>query len=199
MTINTLNDASRRVSRQNYTHHFLIAAPQMADARFEQTLIYICRHDEHGVLGLIINRPILDLSVGRLLEDLDIEVSDARVKYDLPLESGPLHPEVGFVLHTGQPQWRSSYPISENSCITTSKDILRHIAEGHGVGHYHLCLGHASWGKGQLQQEIQNGDWFLCPADLSLLFETPFEERWRLAGEKIGIHLDFLSDDIGHA
>lgn len=187
------------MSLENLTHHFLIAAPHMPDERFAQTLIYICRHDKHGALGLIVNCPILDTPVGKLLEDLDIEVSDNSVMHEVALEGGPVYPEVGFVIHTGQPRWASSFAISENICITTSKDLLYRIAEGQGVGHYHLCLGHASWTKRQLEQEISQGDWLVCPANLSLLFETPFEERWHHAAENIGIRLDFLSDDIGHA
>lgn len=183
----------------NLTHHFLIAAPQMPDPRFGRTLVYICRHDEHGALGLVVNQPILDSQVGKLLEDLDIEVSNPAIKKDAPLAGGPVHPEVGFVLHTGQPDWASSFAISENICITTSKDILQHIASGQGIGHYQLCLGHASWGKKQLERELDSGDWLICPADLTLLFETPFNKRWHMAGEKIGVNLDFLSSEIGHA
>lgn len=183
----------------NLTHHFLIAAPQMPDPRFERSLIYVCRHDQHGVLGLRVNEPIMDARVGKLLEDLDIEVSDPQVMDDVALEGGPMYPEVGFVLHTGQPIWSSSFAISENVCITTSRDILQRIAAGQGVGHYQLCLGHAAWGKSQLERELSSGDWLVCPADLTLLFETPFEERWHLAASRIGVNLDFLSSDIGHA
>lgn len=183
----------------NLTHHFLIAAPHMPDPRFAKTVVYVCRHDENGILGLVINRPLLDSSVGKLLEDLGIEVSDETVRHDVALEGGPMHPEVGFVLHTGQPQWASSFAISENISITTSKDILRSIAAGHGVENYHLCLGHTSWGKGQLQKEIKQGDWLVTRADLSILFEIPYEERLQHAAAKIGVDLDYLSADIGHA
>ena len=187
------------MSLDNLTHHFLIATPQMPDPRFEQALIYICRHDEYGALGLRVNQPIDDARVGKLLEDLDIEVTNPQVMDDLALEGGPMYPEIGFVLHTGQPVWASSFAISENICITTSRDILQRIAAGQGVGHYQLCLGHAAWGKSQLERELSSGDWLVCPADLTLLFETPFEERWHLAASRIGVNLDFLSSDIGHA
>ncbi len=185
--------------RANLTHHFLIAAPQLSDPRFAEALIYICRHDKQGALGLMINRPLEHARVGKLLEDLSIEVSDPQVMEDVALEGGPMYPEVGFVLHTGQPEWASSFAISENVCITTSQDVLGRIAAGHGVGHYHLCLGHASWGKKQLENELDSGDWLVCPADLTLLFDTPFDERWRSAADKIGVNFDYLSNDIGHA
>lgn len=185
--------------KTNLTHHFLIAAPEMSDPRFTQALIYICRHDPQGAIGLMINRPLEQARVGKLLEDLSIDVTDAQVMEDLALEGGPMYPEVGFVLHTGQPTWASSFAISENVCITTSQDVLKRIAAGEGVGHYHLCLGHASWDKKQLDRELESGDWLVCPADLTLLFDTPFEERWQLAADKIGVNFDILSSDIGRA
>ena len=183
----------------NLTHHFLIAAPEMSDPRFAQALIYVCRHDRHGALGLIVNRPIENIYVHKLLENLSIEVTQPQVMQDVALEGGPMYPEVGFVLHTGQPIWASSFAISENVCITTSQDVLKRIATGQGVGHYQLCLGHASWGKKQLENELDNGDWLVCPADLTLLFDTPFEARWQLAADKIGVNFEYLSSDIGHA
>ena len=104
------------MSKTNLTHHFLIAAPELSDPRFEQALIYICRHDKHGALGLVINRPLEQSHVGKLLEDLDIEVTDPQVMEDLALEGGPMYPEVGFVLHTGQPEWASSNAKSSITC-----------------------------------------------------------------------------------
>lgn len=185
--------------KANLTHYLLIAAPELSDPRFERALIYICRHDQQGALGLRVNRPIAHSRVGKLLEDLDIEVTNSQVMDDVALDGGPMYPEIGFVLHTGQPQWASSFAISENVCITTSQDILQCIAAGQGIGHYQLCLGHASWSKKQLDRELENGDWLVCPADLTLLFDTPFEERWQVAAEKIGVNFDYLSSDIGHA
>jgi len=84
------------MSKANLTHHFLIAAPELSDPRFEQALIYICRHDKHGALGLMVNRPLEQARVGKLLEDLDIEVTDAQVMEDVALDGGPMYPEVGL-------------------------------------------------------------------------------------------------------
>ena len=198
-TINLPATDRASMTQKNLTHHLLIATPSMPDERFRHALIYVCRHDKYGVLGLRINEPLADMQVGKLLDNLGMDVTDESVMGDLALDGGPVRPEVGFVLHTGQPQWASSFAISENSCLTTSRDILEHIASGQGVGHYHLCLGHASWGKGQLEREIEQGDWLACPADMALLFDVPFEERWHHAGSKLGINLDLLSLDIGHA
>lgn len=184
---------------KNLTHHLLIATPQMPDERFDRAVVYICRHDSQGALGLVINKPFKDTSVGRLLEDLEMTCKDKRLMHEMALSGGPIAPEIGFILHTGQPSWASSFAISENVCVTTSRDILESIALGTGVGHFQVCLGHASWGAKQLATEIEKGDWLVCPADLDILFNTPYDECWHKAGQKLGIDLDFLGAEVGHA
>ncbi len=189
----------KKAKFKNLTHHFLIATPHMPDERFNRCVVYVCRHDEQGVLGLVINQPLPDVTVGKLFDDLDIDCKSQTITHELALAGGPVHPEIGFVLHTGQPTWVSSFAISENICITTSRDILQSIASGEGVRKFQMCLGHASWSRKQLAREIAQGDWLVCPADSKLLFDIPYDERWHKAGEKLGINLDYLTTEIGHA
>lgn len=200
INLKNLKRNNRKMTKnQNLTHHFLIASPNIDGGIFQQSLVYICRHDKQGVLGLVLNKPLYHSHVTQLFEELDINVTTPNLHKKHPLDGGPVNPEVGFVLHTGQPDWASSFAISENICITTSKDILHNIASGQGVEHFELCLGHASWGKGQLEQELSQGDWFVLPATLSLIFDTPYAERWQLASDTLGIDFDKLTTEIGHA
>ncbi|MFW2176686.1 MULTISPECIES: YqgE/AlgH family protein [unclassified Moraxella] len=183
----------------NLTHHILLASPNIDEGIFHQSLVYICRHDPQGVLGLIINKPIQHSHITKLFEELDVNVTDPKLYQKTPLDGGPMNPEVGFVLHTGQPHWSSSFAITENVCITTSKDILYSLGIGQGVEHFELCLGHTSWVKGQLEQEISQGDWLVMPANSRLLFEVPHAERWQVATDQLGVNFDKFSTDIGHA
>ncbi len=183
----------------NFTHHFLLATPNIDSGIFEKSLIYICRHDKQGVLGLIINKPNPYTHISKLFEDLDIAVTQRELRHKRPLMSGMLNPEVGFVLHTGQPIWASSFVVSENICITTSRDILHSIATGQGMSHFELCLGHASWQKGQLESEIANGDWLLTPASQTVLFQTDYDKRWQTVSEQLGVNFDIFSTEIGRA
>ncbi len=60
-------------------------------------------------------------------------------------------------------------------------------------------LGYAGWGAGQLEHEISENAWLSAPANSQILFETPFEHRWREAAGLLGIDLAMLSTDAGHA
>lgn len=186
-------------TKQDFSHHLLIATPNITDGIFAQSLIYLCRHDNQGILGLIINKQNPFVHMAKLLEDLHIAVTTNELYQRRPLLSGPLNPEVGFLLHTGQPNWASSFVVSENICITTSRDILHNIGSGGSVSHFELCLGHASWVKGQLEQEIVRGDWLLCPANHEILFDTPYDERWQRACDLLGVNFDIFSSEIGRA
>ena len=87
----------------------------------------------------------------------------------------------------------------EDIGITSSLDILRAIAKNEGPGHALVTLGYAGWGAGQLEQEMAENAWLSGPADPSILFHTPDEERWRAAAASLGVDLNRLSGDTGHA
>ncbi|WII95253.1 YqgE/AlgH family protein [Moraxella haemolytica] len=181
---------------KNLAHHFLLASPYMNDERFEQTLIYVCRHTADGAWGFVINQP-LPTSVGGILTELDLPSSQLAMNTPA-IAGGPMRPEAGFVLHTGLPNFNSSFAIGENVCLTTSKDILDRLSED-SLAHYLMCMGFCSWGTGQLEAEINTGDWFICPADLQILFRVPFDERLMQAYDKIGINPDNFVTTAGYA
>lgn len=184
------------MAKQYFTHRCLIAPPGMEDDTFANTVIYLARHDEDGAQGIIINQPT-NIQVKELLNDLDIDAD--HVHPHAVLQGGPLRPEAGFVLHTGQPTWHSSIAIGENVCITTSKDILDAIAHNEGVDCYQIALGYASWGESQLEAEISRGDWLICDSDMDLIFNLDYHQRLDAAYRKIGIDPARLSVEIGHA
>lgn len=184
------------MSKKFLTHRCLIAPPNLTNDFFEQTVIYIIRHDKKGAQGLIINRPS-SIEIQDLLDDLAINAD--HITPHAVLQGGPLRPEAGFVLHTGQPIWHSSIAIAENICITTSKDILDAIAQNQGVDAYQMVLGYTSWSENQLDEELAQGDWLICDADMQLIFNLPYEIRWQAAYQKIGLNPLWLSEEIGHA
>ena len=117
----------------------------------------------------------------------------------LVLSGGPISQNRGFVLHRTQPGWKSSLALSEEIMITTSKDILMSLGTKKAPEQYMVTLGYAGWGPGQLETELQSNSWLTIDADSDILFNTPIEQRWQKATEKLGIDVAHLSSDIGHA
>jgi putative transcriptional regulator len=180
------------------TDQFLIAMPALADPNFFQTVIYIGEHNANGALGLVINRP-LNLSLEQLLDHLKIATGRLGPVQTPVYSGGPVQPDQGFVLHSPIGHWGATLRVTDRLGITTSRDILEAVADGHGPTHLLVALGYAGWGPGQLERELVENSWLSSPADFDTLFHTPNERRWLAAAALLGIDLNLLSTDAGHA
>jgi len=60
-----------------------------------------------------------------------------------------------------------------------------------------LFLGHAGWSQGQLEREIENGDWLLQKATSNLIFENEAEYIWLLATHSLGIEVNDITNTSG--
>ncbi|MBC7983222.1 MAG: YqgE/AlgH family protein, partial [Candidatus Obscuribacterales bacterium] len=105
----------------------------------------------------------------------------------------------GFVVHPAGGNWEYSVQVSEEIHVTTSRDILASIARGDGPTASLVALGYAGWGAGQLEAELTNNAWLTAPIDPRILFDMPFEQRWRAAAGLLGIDLSKMSPQAGHA
>ena len=112
---------------------------------------------------------------------------------------GPLAEDRGFILHTPPASFSSSIRISDNTIVTTSRDVLETLGTERQPSEVLVALGYASWEKGQLEQEILDNAWLTAPADFNILFKTPIGERWKEAAKLIGINILTMSGAAGHA
>ncbi len=182
----------------NLTDHFLIAMPGMDDPNFSRTVTYICEHNERGAMGIVVNRPT-GLDLGDILEQMAIPEAPDQVRRQPVYLGGPVQPERGFVLHSHDRLWDSTLQISGEISITTSRDILEAMAAGRGPEHALVALGYAGWGEGQLEGELSANAWLSSRADPQIIFALPLEQRWQAAASLLGIDLNLLSGEAGHA
>ena len=176
----------------------LIAMPAMADPRFSRSVIYMCAHSEQGAMGLVVNRPLERPSFPDLLQQL--QVAPLPPARSLALcAGGPVDNGRGFVLHTTDWTSDSTLRVNDDLALTASLDILQAIAGGGGPRQGVLALGHAGWGPGQLDQEMQQNAWLSAPADMALLFDTAHDTKWRRAMASLRIDPLLLSSAAGHA
>ena len=185
----------------NLTNHFIIAMPGLADPIFEKSVSFICQHTDDGAMGLTINRPT-DIPFSELLSQLNIPLQDNTLA-SLPVYlGGPVDTGHGFILHsneTGFDNWSQTMKINDQISLSSSKDILVAIANGHGPSNFLIMLGYAGWGSGQIEREMEENSWLNVPADSEIIFNTPYEKRWESAAQSLGIDIHLISGDIGHA
>lgn len=182
----------------NLTNHLLIAMPGLKDGNFSQTVSYICEHSEEGAMGIVLNRPT-DLQLCDLLDQLEIEARNVEDCQHPIYIGGPVQTDRGFVLHDPGQAWDSTVAVSDEINITTSRDILESIAHGQGPRHSLIALGYAGWGAGQLESELSNNAWLSGPANLIELLDMPAGQRWSAAAQMLGVDINLLSGEAGHA
>lgn len=178
-------------------NHLLVALPSLTDATFARSVALICQHDENGAMGVLVNQPS-EYSLGEVLAQMDIATDDEALRARVVLNGGPVHPERGFVIHDDARGWDSSLAVGEGLFLTTSRDILEAMASGEGPANALVTLGCAGWADGQLESELAENSWLAVPADSSVLFDTPLEQRWQGTASRIGVDLFRLTDYSGH-
>ncbi|MFC5770921.1 YqgE/AlgH family protein [Thauera sinica] len=182
----------------NFTHHFLIAMPSMADPHFARTLTYIAEHNEQGALGVIVNRPI-DMTLATLFERIDLPLEAEGFAGQPVYFGGPVQTDRGFVLHRPLTEWHSTLRVNDEVGLTSSRDILQAIGTSGEPREVLVTLGYAGWAAGQLEQELADNAWLTVQADMAIIFELPPEERLAAAMQKLGIDFARLSEVAGHA
>jgi putative transcriptional regulator len=176
----------------------LIAMPQMRDARFSRTVVYLCAHTKEGAMGLVINRMFNGLTFPDLLEQLNIEPTPLcdpiKIHFGGPVEAGR-----GFVLHSTDYVQETTLVVNDDVGLTATIDVLKAIANGEGPNRSLLALGYAGWGAGQLDNEIRDNAWLSVEPDDELLFDMDLDHKWERAIAKIGVDFSMLSGEAGHA
>lgn len=163
----------------------LVASPQMQDTNFSRTVVLLCQHDSQGALGVVVNRET-NLSVREVVEQLDFDSmleTENQVLWGGPVEQG-----AGFVVFEGDIGDDVGWELEDGRlAVSPSKELLEQLLRHQR--HYHLCLGYAGWGPGQLEEEIATGSWLYTEVDPDLILQSPVNERYELALAKMGLSL----------
>ena len=183
----------------DYQGQLLLATPKMTDFRFEKAVILICSHSAEGAMGIIVNKPALELKFEDILTQLKINTqtlgNNPKIYFGGPVEYGR-----GFVVHSSDyDASESSVTIREEYFLTASREILEDIAKGCGPKNSLLALGYAGWGPGQLENEIFSDSWLMCDPDPDLVFTLRPELKWNDALKKLGVNPSHLATFGGTA
>lgn len=181
------------------TGQMLIAMPGMGDPRFDHSVVYICAHDEGNTLGLIINKPIPEVSFADIMEQVSLTLDPALPKRAVHF-GGPVETSRGFVLHS--PEFTTeggTLKVSETISMTATLDVLEALGRGTGPERALVALGYAGWGPGQLAGEIAQNAWLTAPEDPDLIFEAPTSQKWQRALQNLGVEALTLSSEAGRA
>ncbi len=161
----------------------LVASENMGDPRFRNSVVYMVEHNSGGAMGLIVNNPLGAMPVDRLFERLGLAPPEAAGEIEV-YYGGPVEPERGFLLHSTDVVLENSVRVDDRVALTALPDMLRKIARGEGPERSIFTFGYSGWGPGQLESELDRDDWFVIPADASLVFATDPTKSWERAAAR---------------
>lgn len=163
----------------------LLAAPRLRDSNFERSVVLLGRHEEDGALGWILNGANLH-PVGELLRAAELvpehgEMPETQAFRRQARIGGPVHPESGWLLYRSK---SASFPGElevGRLAVCNRPEALQAVIKGEPPHDFHLLLGYAGWGPGQLEEEMKEGVWFPGPFDADLILEHSGESLWEEA------------------
>ena len=159
---------------------FLVATGKIKDSRFENTVILMLEHDDKGALGLIINKPLGEITLGPLISKINDKSINKKELYNVKIPiywGGPVDVNKILILHSNDYKNVSTKKYNK---LSTSNDLktLVEIAENKGPKKSLVILGLSAWNTSQLDGEIEMERWTLSEMSLELIFETKNNIKW---------------------
>ena len=168
----------------------------MNDTLFKKTVIFICEHDKHGAMGLIINKKINKKDISFSNQENDKELIKVLNENNIFI-GGPVLTDRILFLHTIK-KIAESISISKGVSVSSDIDTLKSIVRTSNH-QYKLFLGHSGWSEGQLEREIENGDWLIQKSINSLIFEKKTDHIWDKATNSLGIEINDIPNITGQS
>jgi putative transcriptional regulator len=171
--------------RRSLAPAFLVSMPQLTDPNFNRTVVLLCKHNEEGAFGLVVNRPLV--TTGRVVVNLEPPVATER---ELEMWfGGPVEPQSSWMLvgdDLEEPPSLGGMQIVEGLRLSTSHERLRRLLEPNPPPRTRLIVGYSGWGPGQLETELEESAWLLSDVSRELIFNAPPERMWEMAIRRLG-------------
>ena len=150
---------------------FLVATDQLKGTGFERTVVLMVHFGGRGgTTGLTINRPSK-----MLLKEAFPKITRLRDSDDALYLGGPVGSQSVFVLlRTEQPK-EGMMPLIKDIYFVPGHQILAQPIEGDS----RVFAGYTGWAQGQLQAEIERGDWRVIRRDPDIIFDRDTVDLWQ--------------------
>ncbi len=174
----------------------LVASPHLEDPYFEKSLVYICAHDAGGVIGIILNHPIGQLSAEELFqgysksEGREQRVVSSMAKKSYPiLFGGPTNGDILVALSITKEQEKVFADKSKVNLHIDASAFVRDIAKDKlKVSKCLFAKGISAWDTSQLEQELLEDNWFVIEPTVDLIFSQKQKDKWEeIVHKKLGI------------
>jgi putative transcriptional regulator len=149
----------------------LLASPALLDPNFRRAVVLVGAHSEDGAMGVVLNRPS-EVMVGEAVPQLEPAVDEEEPVY----LGGPVQPSSIVLLGEFLDPAPAGLLVLGRIGFPAPEAGIEELAQA--TARRRVFAGYAGWGEGQLDLELEQGDWIPQPALPDDVFtETP-EELW---------------------
>lgn len=159
----------------------LVASRQIGDPNFGRTVILLVAYEEGGgAMGVIVNRPT-PIPLAKVLPQFEALASHR----DQVWLGGPVLPTSLMVLQKSPKPAGEAEAVFDDVYVLTSRDSVEGLfGSDKRPGRFRAYAGHAGWGPGQLETEIERGDWLVLPARPDVVFSKEPGAVWERLMER---------------
>lgn len=153
----------------------LIAGPSLLDPNFRRTVVLVTEHNEDGAMGLVLNRPS-QATVDEALPDLELDLPELD---ELVYVGGPVQPAAAMILaEFDEPEEAAALVLGDVGFVSVGSDPA---IVGVATRRARVFAGYAGWAPGQLESELERGDWIVEPALAEDVFCEEADGLWSAA------------------
>jgi putative transcriptional regulator len=157
--------------QESLAGQLLLASPALLDPNFRRTVVLVGMHNEDGAMGVVLNRPSA-VTVGEAVPQLEQAVSEREPVYI----GGPVQPgSVVLLAEFLDPAPAGMIVLGRIGFPAPDADI-EELTEL--TARTRVFAGFAGWGEGQLDAEVDNGDWIANSALPEDVFTGLPAELW---------------------
>jgi putative transcriptional regulator len=156
---------------ESLTGQLLLASPTLSDPNFARSVVLIGVHSEEGAMGVVLNRPSA-VTVGEAVPQLEAALDGG----DPVFKGGPVQPESLVLLAEFIDPAPAGLLVLGRIGFPAPDADLDELADATARGR--VFAGYAGWGEGQLDAELDQGDWFVQAAEPDDVFSETPEDLW---------------------
>jgi putative transcriptional regulator len=163
----------------------LVVPRQSPDPNFAESVVLLVRYAEDGTVGLMINRQTT-LPASGVLRDLK-----GSSNYSQPVYAGgPVQMDLVQALlqlaagpHDGTHLFGNMYLVSKKV------DLEQALVAGKGSKELRIYMGYCGWSRGQLENEVNQGGWFIFDGSEGIVFDAHPSTLWSRMIARTELHI----------
>ncbi|HEY6292170.1 MAG TPA: YqgE/AlgH family protein, partial [Terriglobia bacterium] len=129
----------------------LVSSRDIGDPSFAHSVILLTQYDQHGAVGLMINRRT-QAAISRVLKDVDT----AKRGSDPVYIGGPVELDAVLALLRSKKKPDEATSVLDEVYLASTKPALeKALAASLGSSDLRVYLGYCGWGGGQLENEVR--------------------------------------------